>query len=901
MGGQRRVAAIAIGLLLATGAGATSTSRPRLYFDAAGLAGLRTLAQQTTPCLYGPIPAEGWQKVLARAKALADAPAYSYTVQIPAANGEHAGWKWSYTLSTAPPPNHDESPHYPPWTAMFQERSDSLTTRLRHFALAYAVTGDERWFQKANEIVTALIAWPQWTDPSYSKGSLTACLDTGHCTQTVGLFYDWCYDKLSDTQRQQIRAALIAKGIEPIRKQLQKLDPYHNFWAVINTGLGVAALAVYGEEPAAEGWVQEAIANTAKQFDRQGKDGGSYEGPMYGTYAADSLAALIFALDSSRTAHSLRQHPFLATLPRFAVNGLSPHVHGLPTFGDGGWGAAYPLTMAMLAVAGDEAARYYLVASGHLARLEDINDFCFFGPLLAAKTAPQPPAWRGADVFQDIGYAFLRGQSDAEPYLAVKCGPPTQDVGHNHLDHNSFQITALGKVVAADPGYRSYFNPPARRYTTSTFGHNSIVLDLDDAYLKSHSVAVGGKDQVQLAGAGFTEFLAAPGISFVTGEAAAAYRRDKFNPLSRFARQIVYLPPNAYLVRDDLVGTGPHTYSWLLHGPADSTIETKGDQALVTQPGALLVAQVFAPGGVAWRSGSFAGAETFGPYAAATTRRREAAMRLSAVLVPRANTELVANPGFENGLAGWTPRNADNQLPNHTVSRDQPHGGQLCGRIEKAGYFYSSPMALRPGTKLTARVWVRTTGATKGAEWVLYSWNAAGVSSRPAIVAAVKSEGAWKEVVLTTTVPPDSTSVRLAFNYFDTGVGYLDDVSVELDQPLRAGAPPTITPLGADAADGLQVTVDGWQHHLAYGSAGQVTSDGKLAIVSRDPAGRTASVLLQDGTKLSFAGQPILTATTRCTVSAQRADGAWQAVVMTALEPHAKPVTAAAVGLTWAP
>jgi len=338
-----------------------------------------------------------------------------------------------------------------------------------------------------------------------------------------------------------------------------------------------------------------------------------------------------------------------------------------------------------------------------------------------------------------------------------------------------------------------------------------------------------------------------------------------------------------------------------LHGPADSNIETKAEQVQVTQPGALLVAQVFAPGGVSWRSGSFAGAETFGPYAAATTRRREAAMRLSAVLVPRANTELVANPGFENGLAGWSPRNADNQLPNHTVSRDQPHGGQLCGRIEKAGYLYSSPMTLRPGTKVTARAWVRTAGATKGAEWVLYSWNAAGVSSRPAIIAGVKSEGAWKEVVLTAAVPADSTYVRLAFNYFDSGVGCLDDVSVELDQPVRAGAPPTITPLGTDAADGLQVTVDGWQHHIAFGSAGQVASDGKLAIVSRDPAGRPAYLLLQSGTQLSWAGKPLLTAKDRCTISAQRTDGGWQAVVMTTLEPHAKPVTADAVGLTWAP
>lgn len=886
------IASFAIG---GTVVAAPNKDHPRLYVDAAGLDRLRRLCGiESAP--NGAAPAAAWQAILARARTLAEGPAFHYQVRIPAPNHEHDGWDWSYTLSPEPPPRHDESRHYPPWTAMFQERSDSITTRLKLFSLAWLVTGEELFYQKAHEIAFCLAAWPQWTDPSY--GSLPSCLDTGHCTQVVALFYDWCFDRLTPTERETLREALVSKGIEPIAATFAKLDPYHNFWAVINTGFGVAALALAGEEPRADEWIAQAIANAAANFDRQGADGGSYEGPMYGTYAADETAKLIFALDSSGTPHALREHPFLDSLPRFAVNGLSPHVHGIPTFGDGGFSAGYLLTMAVLASAGDEDARYYLETAGLARGLAGPNELLFLAPLLERADPPAAPTWLGSDAFVDIGYAFLRARDPAEPFLAFKCGPPNEAVGHNHYDQGSFQITFAGAVVAADPGYRSYFNPPARRYTSSTLGHNTLVVDFDDSYLESDAVVTPGRDQVSLVGGRIDELFVSSGYAFVAGDSAAAYNRPEQTVLDRFRRRILYLPPNAYVIRDELSAPAAHRYGWLLHGVADASAWADGDRLRLTADAALDGA-LYTPGGLAWRTERYPGAEGYGPYIAAINAAPAAATTFTAALVPREVPPGIANGGFEDGLARWRIRNADGQGPNHSVSTEHAHSGARSGRIAGAGYFYSNDFALPPGTRYTIRAWTLTDGATNGGELVVYYWRA-GSSFASERLPRRRSEGEWSELVLEGTVPEGCERICVALNYFDTGVGYFDDVSLTCDVQPERTAPPEITPLGEGAAAGVTVAVDGWRHLVVFGSAGGIDTDGAWAAVSLAPDGRLARALLVGGTSLGFEGRERIHTARPCTVAVEFGTPP-EAAVRVDLAPHAEPVSAEAVGLVVSP
>ncbi|MFQ6096645.1 MAG: hypothetical protein ACE5O2_02890 [Armatimonadota bacterium] len=187
---------------------------PRIWFTAEDVPALRARVRETDPGPFGMSAAEGWKQILKRTDDLLAAGPYSDKVTRPGREGG-PGKEWSYTLSDEPPPRHDDYPHYPPWTAMFQERSDSITTRIKHFSFAYVVTQDSRYFEAAREIVLHLCAWPIiWTDPSYGGGR--PCLDTGHAATAVSQFYDWCYDALSPEERTRVRTALVEKALQPL-------------------------------------------------------------------------------------------------------------------------------------------------------------------------------------------------------------------------------------------------------------------------------------------------------------------------------------------------------------------------------------------------------------------------------------------------------------------------------------------------------------------------------------------------------------------------------------------------------------------------------------------------------------------------------------------------------------
>ena len=136
-----------------------------------------------------------------------------------------------------------------------------------------------------------------------------------------------------------------------------------------------------------------------------------------------------------------------------------------------------------LALLGDGAAAWYCREVGGLS-LDSVRQFLSVDP---ARIRPGEPPADPSGCYRAVGYATLRDGYNADAaFLAFKCGPPEAKVGHNHYDHGSFLLAYNGEWIGWDPGYRNYFDPPRRRYTVGTIGHSSIVLDLDDEYLRQH-------------------------------------------------------------------------------------------------------------------------------------------------------------------------------------------------------------------------------------------------------------------------------------------------------------------------------------------------------------------------------------------------------------------------------
>ncbi|MFQ6096646.1 MAG: heparinase II/III family protein, partial [Armatimonadota bacterium] len=358
---------------------------------------------------------------------------------------------------------------------------------------------------------------------------------------------------------------------------------------------------------------------------------------------------------------------------------MDPGSRYQPTFGDGGLTRAFAKTNLLLALRGNEDAAWYLQQIDYL-KPADVERFIAVKP---GAILPTEPTWNPSSCFVDVGYASLRDGHNADsPFLAFKCGPPDLAVGHNHFDHNSFQIAFDGTWLATDPGYRSYFQPRERKYTTASFGHNTIALDVTSEFLADTKCPAVGHGQVRVNKGRIVRHFSSPGFDYVAGSAAETYNTDDRQVLEKFERQVLFVKPNLFITRDVLAAPEAHSFHYMLHTDATGLIEVAGaNEARLRRGRDLLEAHIFSPAGLTLTTAIYPGAESRGPYLNAATPVGKAVV-ITAALVPRVSPPALVNPGFESGMIGWTPRRMPGFTENHVIDDEVAHSGARSARID---------------------------------------------------------------------------------------------------------------------------------------------------------------------------------------------------------------------------
>ncbi len=878
------------------------TEHPCVLLTAETLPALKAKAADMTENRFGFSTGEAWQQFKAKADGFLTAEPYHYRVNIPTKPGLPV-LTWEYTLSDENPPRHDERPSYPPWTAMFQERSDSITTRLKYLSLAYLITGERAYADRAKRIVMHLTHWDQWTDPSYGGGKIKACLDTGHATKCVGFFYDWCFDTLTPREAATIREAIIEKGIMAILADASRYPPETNGFAVLTSGLACAALAVRPDDARGDEWIQTAMEMTKQSFDLGGSDGGAFEGPGYGTYLLDSFANVLDAVTAAQVENDLFDHPFLATMDQYVISNLTPDGRVMPNFADGGPTAGYPETMAILAQRGSTASAWYLEQT-HNLNVDTIYRFIRFD---ADKLNPVQPTFNPSRAFVDIGYAILRdGYEPHTPYLAFKSGPPDRNIGHNHFDSNGFQLSYLGEFLIADHGYRNSYVPPKTKFTQGAIGHSSVVLDITDEYLASTKSPDLGHDQIHRAGGRIEQFFSTPVLDYVQGQAAATYNDDEHTIVEDFTRQILYFKPYFFVMLDHLKTPDPHTFHLCLQlSPRSQSEEVEENRWNINGLRAQLACWLRSPQGITSSAQFYPGAEEYGEYLTASTKRLTEANFLT-VMYPRPyeSDTLLRNPGFEGSYVGWTIR-ANEDAPNHVIDTEVKRSGESSGRIDGSGYYYSQKFEVKPGEKVRGWVWLRTEGSTNGGQVYLYWWK--GGKS----IGYVRSERLkptdWEKVELEGLAPEGAEQVCLACTYHDTGVGWYDDAGMWLETPpefLQIKRPLPEMVQFAPAGDGLTLAIEGVEFGLIKGGPEvklgdhAFATDGTLAAMCARADWQW--LYLQDGSALLRDGGEVLKVERPMTICLWRGQQEREVHVLARddLTPHAQPLPATEIKLT---
>jgi len=462
------------------------------------------------------------------------------------------------------PPGFAGSGTYPYWTSL----SRNIQTRMQTLAVAYTLTGDERYADKAVEWVRKMATWTAWSDPYYSSGS--TCLDTAHITYGVCTVYDLMYDFLTESDKDLIENALYTLSMEKLYFDIHSFSP-DNGQMLRCAALMTACCTIYEDNEAKISvYLHKALEFFNRFMDTMVKEA-DHEGLMYTSYGVEYM---IVALDHyARTFGdmSVIKHEFLDKHLMEWIVTAAENTKGLcvniadcsPSTGNFFITASTVYRLTKNPLAGYYLVRNKSASSGLDALIYTCHDV----------EAITPDDKYLTFNVKNIGWSIFRtGWSPSDPTLFANSSGSR--MGHCHKDANSFVLAYNGAWLAADPGYHSFDGGDETAYGSSG-GHNTIYID--------------DKEQTLLGAGDLDQLHSSPYFAMAVGHAAGAY--EKSLGLTQFDRtyMMVGFDRPYYIIRDQLKASVEHNYTWRLNINGYSSF-SKGDNTNFTvgYTGALL-------------------------------------------------------------------------------------------------------------------------------------------------------------------------------------------------------------------------------------------------------------------------------------------------------------------------
>ena len=171
-----------------------------------------------------------------------------------------------------------------------------------HLSFAYALSGKKEYGEAARQWVLASCrTWQHEADQAVDGGKAYAVT---RLLKGVAVGYDLVYDRFSEPERKEVRETLVRISRLYFKDYFQKPayagPDFHTHHATVEwSSFGVVALALLGDEPEAQAWVEA----TVKKFEEHllptglAPDGAQVEG---GSFWASTMQYRIFFMDALR-------------------------------------------------------------------------------------------------------------------------------------------------------------------------------------------------------------------------------------------------------------------------------------------------------------------------------------------------------------------------------------------------------------------------------------------------------------------------------------------------------------------------------------------------------------------------------------------------------------------------
>jgi hypothetical protein len=470
----------------------------------------------------------------------------------------------------------------------------AIDEALLDLSLAFLVTKKAEYAEAAKRILLEVADWPCDDNDVTSISSRWGDgpgLSLARCAHRA---YDWLYEALSSEERAKVRATCEARAWQAHRR-LQRCN-YLTYPGESHNGrlilyLAEMAIVLAAESEGARTWLDYSLKALTTFYPHWGgHDGGWAEGPAYGLWYNKLTVPTLETLRQT-TGFDLWKRPFFRKVRFFffyctALRGeISPFGDGAESVGPGiGQGSGYAQLLSYHAQRYDDAyVGWWAKQVGGWDGYD--RELCLgLGNTVGAKSPTDLP---GSRVFYDIGWAALHSDlSDPEEdtFLLFKSSP-FGSVSHSHADQNGFCIMKGGRALAIPSGYYWPWAgmPHHVEWTCSTKANNCVLVNGEGQAIRERK-----------AGGWIKAFEDRAGLSFVAGDAAAAY----MGKVRRFDRHILFLRPGLFLLLDDLEAPQPALFQWMLHAFEEMEVEHTSGRVITHRRGTTLDVWLRSPAGL---------------------------------------------------------------------------------------------------------------------------------------------------------------------------------------------------------------------------------------------------------------------------------------------------------------
>ena len=536
---------------------------PRLNFDKDGLERIKKFGKSKSVCAYG------YAGTVTQKSLLKTADAYLDETKIIVSHKEMDLTYPLYPVLEDPTcrPEHEKSPAgfgagYPYMTAVGQR----LVSRVQTLALAYAVTGDVKYGERAKQYALDICNFKYWVgywQTIAEGGTEKSSQTTGYMLDCVIAAYDMCYDLFSAEELAIMEKNLIEKGLEAM---------YHDCWPRMQrdrdmdhaTGMILGACTILREDniDQLKKYLDMGMTYVNWRLNFNIKSGVN-EGHMYDSLAIDDIVKTLYTLQRVTGYTGPMDHPYMDEL-RIRVLGFFEMVNGtLPAYSDSDFASHYyPYSMAVFSQLGDELATYYLATGGALS--SDYDKMIWFTDVSLGDLKAPDERTANVNFLKSHGQASLRtGWDILDSILVINANNSQQE--HNHYDQNSILLAFNGLWMLTDSEYKdnsySELTTWQMKYTNST-------------------IFVDGKPQVRKGQGSLEQVFDTHVYGYHIGSAPDAYgMEDKQAVLNKFDRHTIMINHDSqpyYVIIDDLESNKDRNFGWNIYTQGWDRLELDG-------------------------------------------------------------------------------------------------------------------------------------------------------------------------------------------------------------------------------------------------------------------------------------------------------------------------------------